>query len=138
MKIQGKIIAIPVKEVFEGMQVMYNGIIFHIEKISDNDSVKLLDLNGNMEISRLKQIIVESSEKYMTNPPRPVSSLILKYSQWQSTINNGMIDSNKTIEFEVIDNTYIHEGSGKYWEDEPVKMKKYLDLPDYYAEIITQ
>lgn len=37
------------------------------------------------------------------------------------------------LQWEVVDNTYIHEGSGKYWEDEPVKMKRLLDLPETYA-----
>lgn len=37
------------------------------------------------------------------------------------------------VEYEVVDNTYIYEGTGKYWEDKPVKMKRLLNLPEQYA-----
>lgn len=40
------------------------------------------------------------------------------------------------VEIEQKDNWYIHTGSGKYWEDEPVRMKRILNLGDYEYKII--
>ena len=40
------------------------------------------------------------------------------------------------VEIETKDNWYIHTGSGKYWEDEPVRMKRLLNLGDYEYKII--
>jgi len=40
------------------------------------------------------------------------------------------------VEVEKKDNWYTHTGSGKYWEDEPVRMKRLLNLGDYEYKII--
>jgi hypothetical protein len=40
------------------------------------------------------------------------------------------------VEVEQKDNWYVHTGSGKYWEDEPVRMKGLLNLGDYVYKII--
>jgi hypothetical protein len=40
------------------------------------------------------------------------------------------------VEIETKDNWYVHTGSGKYWEDEPVRMKRLLNLGDYEYKII--
>ena len=55
----------------------------------------------------------------------------------QAIVDGKMNDGDKVL-VECIDNTYIHEGSGKYWEDKPVKMKKYLHLPDQYIKLNSQ
>jgi hypothetical protein len=40
------------------------------------------------------------------------------------------------VEIETKDNWYVHTGSGKYWEDEPIRMKRLLNLGDYEYKII--
>jgi hypothetical protein len=42
----------------------------------------------------------------------------------------------ESAEVEKKDNWYTHTGSGKYWEDEPVRMKRLLNLGDYEYKII--
>lgn len=52
----------------------------------------------------------------------------------QAIVDSKMKDGDKVL-VECIDNTYIHQGSGKYHDDEPVRMKKYLDLPEQYIKL---
>ena len=50
-------------------------------------------------------------------------------------IADGIFKHNDKVWIECVNNTYIHEGTGKYWEDEPTEMKKILGRPDRYISL---
>lgn len=68
------------------------------------------------------------SENYVF--PQPSQQFIEQYIK---TYNKGEVITEVLVEYE--NNLYGHIGSGKYHEDEPVMMKKYLNKEDIYLKV---
>lgn len=109
--LQGNVKSIPVTEVKEGMQVLYDGrtckvtSINHGTKDKPNYTPIILDGNFGITMDRLKTLVVEYlDDKYIAGTlfSSKMSQLPLKYSQWQSTIDAGEVDTDKIVEFEII------------------------------------
>lgn len=106
---QGKIRAI-ISNPGDGAQVIYEGKIRKITEYdegNDNfDSVCIL--NGSSESvdeSQLYKLVVEyTPHKEYRHISVKSHSIPLKYSQWQAAIDNGEVDSDKTVQFEMIQN----------------------------------
>lgn len=133
-RLKGKVKSISVKEVTEGMQVGWEGVNrFHFgktEKVVDKVYVKvnLETTNGHdtVPIDLLKTLVVEygngveigiiekegNSLLMKELPKQQMRQLPLKYSQWQSAIDNGEVDSDKEVEFE-IKHGFVHGGEGE-------------------------
>jgi len=114
-KKQGKIVSTPVKEVTDGMQVI-DTVFNRIVKITKSElnglgsaflkpvEIGYTDENnqyrlGNRDLDELKTLVVEF-ETELNN--LVINQLPLKYSQWQSAIDKGEVDSDKIVEFEII------------------------------------
>lgn len=103
MKKQGKIKSIPVSQVEKGMQVITMSTIFKVSE-KCNDTIILKSVNGNLKIDgtleslKLKKLVIvyeEKNEKYTEIP--------LKYSQWSKAMYNHEVDTEKLINFEIIE-----------------------------------
>lgn len=105
-KKQGKIKAIPVKEVIKGMQVTYNDVVYVVVKCQSNsndliirriNATNLVDIT-NLNIN-LKTLVVEYDIDHgaITIPQQ----IPLKQSQWQAAINNKEVDTDKVVTFEI-------------------------------------
>jgi hypothetical protein len=132
MKHQGKIKAIPVKEVTEGMQVLWNpwsvaGAEFTVDniykiskKLASNTSVNVIRIHDGYTydavlVEQLEILVVEYESYEQTWPQsgrdaggfeqhgNVTKQIPLKYSQWQSAIDNNEVNSDKTVEFEIIE-----------------------------------
>jgi len=106
MKKQGKIKAIPVKGITEGIQVCFTSggklipvIVASAKSIHYKDNEINIDYAKQI-MSELKTLVVECEEPLSQNYDIK-KSLPLKYSQWQSAIDNGEVDSGKVVEFEI-------------------------------------
>jgi len=80
-----------------------------------------LDLNG-------KKIILTTDPDLIKDGVQAIDDTFLEWF-----VKNP---SCEFVEVEKKDNWYTHTGSGKYWEDEPVRMKRLLNLGDYEYKII--
>lgn len=116
-RLKGKVKSISVKEVTEGMQVVFKvtnkictvpHIITHLdlEKKYKIEQVEYL-LNdlfgttyGKAYLPGLKTLVVEY-ESILPNQVKQTLALLLKYSQWQSAIDDGLVDSSKEVKFEI-------------------------------------
>lgn len=141
MKKQGKVKAIPVKEVTEGMQVVRNNNIGkiiglpHYNKFTEEHLVDVKWKSGILspvnDITLLKTLVVEYEDVWFTTGKpkggfsKGIKQLPLKYSQWQSAIDNGEVNSDKVVEFEIMD--------FKGWD-----FLKQENHPDQFAKIIPQ
>lgn len=116
-KKQGKVKAIPAKEVTEGMQITWltstGRLTSKVKEIRGN--VYWVEFNGRplnilpVDRDMAEILIVE----YEISPGETMSNgnvwrgagntfeqVPLKFSQWQAAIENGEVDSNKVVEFE--------------------------------------
>lgn len=108
MKLQGKIKAIPVKEVTEGMQVLVQGLIMKIDKVFDKNNPIIIGRNGkgdlvhrSIHISFIQTLVVEYDDTHYESHSSPIiKQLPLKYSQWQAAIDNNEVDRDKVVTFE--------------------------------------
>jgi len=128
MKKQGKIKAIPVKEVTEGMQVLWencmNGYIYTVIEVEENHFViKAQGVQSyhvrlqkiQIHKTSIQTLVVEYVPNYRNedgtyNRQFDTEQLSLKHSQWQAAIDNNEVDTDKTVEFEIISN-----GQGEKW-----------------------
>lgn len=107
-RLKGKIKSIPVISVTEGMQVLLNNnVIAIVKKIKDNGFIIIHNPNyddGDTTPDALKTLVVEYEqfEKGNFKEFPHLKQLPLKYSQWQTAIDNGEVDSDKEVEFEVV------------------------------------
>lgn len=149
-RLQGKIISIPVKEVTEGMQVVWsdsNGIailVLKVCKTSDERGGKQIGLTKDgkyavnimyCDISELRTLVVEYNTE--TNPlaKRPMFVQIpLKYKQWESAIENEEVYTDKVIEFEILVSTCNKCMLVEGMHESPDCCGKYIS----YAKIIPQ
>jgi len=136
MKKQGKIKAIPVKEVTEGMQLTYNGVTYTVTKAPHNNSnvflIKRLNLNSTklVDVTDLNIAFKTLVVIYEDNDWRDgrsvnyttVQSLPLKHSQWEAAIANNEVDTDKVVNFDIID-VYVNEKSG-YKTSDPFVIEK--------------
>lgn len=113
-KKQGKVKSIPLtkEQVIEGINVLVDGddaifIVITTDDISGKVRVQCKESgNSIVDASELKTLVVE----YTVQIPHPELGSItsfpyqlpLKYSQWQSAIDNGEVDSDKEVEFEIV------------------------------------
>lgn len=122
MKKQGKVITISLKSLSEGMQVYWDGCpskvkLWHVLKIKPTIvevcplSEKLYPVRAQSPLpDELKTLVVEydaEKKNYLDvdntfEKKYKTLQLPLKYSQWQSAIDNGEVDSDKVVEFETI------------------------------------
>lgn len=117
-RLTGKVKSIPVKEVTEGIQVKEKNYVCRVEWI-DKDAINSIQLSlvKNPSIKswhtkeELKTIVVEyegilpfKTQGQSKNEKGDIGiyQLPLKYSQWQSSIDNGEVDSDKEVEFEKV------------------------------------
>lgn len=109
-RLKGKVKAIPVISVTEGQQVLYSNSIEVLQAVISSEKhcfLKGYDPEDLVEITELKTLVVEyRKETHNPNDTYPHRTLIkqlpLKYSQWQSAIDNGEVDNDKEVEFEVV------------------------------------
>lgn len=115
-KKQGKIKAIPVKEVTEGMQVVLNSrFVCKVISIYTDGYYGLQYIDGTITstrcIEKTKTLVVEyedldriSALQSLDCEPEDYNTykqIPLKYSQWESALDNGEVDSDKVVEFEI-------------------------------------
>lgn len=128
-KKQGKIKSIPVTNVIEGMQVLTP---YEVGIIIENNSNSLKEYtikrkDGGLVFyskNKLKTLVVEYEEDltnhnidshnwcsrcnnsifHKSEHKLKLFTIPLKYSQWQNAIDNGEVDSDKVVEFEIIEN----------------------------------
>jgi hypothetical protein len=128
MQLKGKIKAIPVKEVIEGMQVcvhkmgMPGYLICKVlgpayKSLTSSWIISIIGTQTEHQISTtdLKTLVVEyevvcgscRGDEYkkqytcLCYGKPQYKQLPLKYSQWQAAIDNGLVDSDKIVEFEI-------------------------------------
>lgn len=115
-RLKGKVKSIPVTQVTEEMQVQWVRWKDKIYKVAIHfpidKQVRLIELGDKVQshaidISELKTLVVEYKYEYeydddsrQTVYDIRTKQLPLKYSQWQSAIDNGEVDSEKEIEWE--------------------------------------
>jgi hypothetical protein len=123
-----KVKSIPVTEVTEGMQVLdiiFGGICIITNtkpELTSSAWVKPVEIKfvtkpveikfvinsklGNREVDELKTIVVEYEYEYDDDSRQRVydtKQLPLKDSDWQQAINNGLLDTDKEGEIEIVD-----------------------------------
>jgi hypothetical protein len=76
----------------------------------------------------VKKIILTTDQDLIKDGVQPIDDTFLEWF-----VKNPSCEE---VEVETKDNWYMHTGSGKYWEDEPVRMKGLLNLGDYVYKII--
>lgn len=109
-------------------------IISETEKIEVGDTVNhglINELIYIVDKDNLEASIYNKSKKILVLPEQ------FSPEQLQMIVDGKIKDGDKVL-IECVDNTYIHEGSGKYWEDEPAEMKRILGLPDKYIKLNSQ
>lgn len=109
--LQGKVKSISVKEVTEGIQVLYKNQIHRVTEISNHEFKKeymsakmayiLADSSSYAYLEELKTLVVEYEDYSKSLRSTVTLGLPLKYSQWQSAIDSGEVDSDKVIKFEI-------------------------------------
>lgn len=156
MKLQGKIKAIPVKKVTEGMQVLQPWVDEVLNRPTtvwkviskERGIIKIKRAENYIEsiteesIHKLKTLVVEYtingdeqwSEEGGAFIPTITKQLPLKYKQWQSAIDNGEVDSDESVEFEYIEMGLYDQVS--YAKIIPTKKKMYSE--DEVAELLYQ
>jgi hypothetical protein len=110
MKNIGKVISIPVKGVTEGMQIIDEVGIIRKVITKAPGYVETRDIKGEyfnrvIVSTILKTLVVEYDDThyshYETHQNSIIKQLPLKYSQWQSAIDNSEVDTDKIVEFEI-------------------------------------
>jgi hypothetical protein len=105
------------------------------EEINENDYIITSD-GKLVQVSYLLSKDVEGGSKIILTTDQDlikdgVQAITNTFAEW--FIKNP---SCEWVEIETKDNWYVHTGSGKYWEDEPIRMKRLLNLGDYEYKII--
>lgn len=109
----------------EGDQVLSdNHEIFTIDLIRDNSLRKIFFKEGTYCTDKE----FDTFYKVLALPEHFSPKLL-------QDIVDGKLKEGDRVLVECEDNMYLHKGSGKYWEDEPVMMKKYLDRPEKYVKL---
>lgn len=119
-KKQGKVITISLKSLSEGMQVYWDGCpskvkLWHVLKIRPTIvevcplSEKFYPVRAQSPLpDELKTLVVEYEDTQtwgIEGVSKTKQYLPLIYSQWQSAIENGQVDTNKIVEFITIKTT---------------------------------
>jgi hypothetical protein len=121
---KGKVKSVPVRsmnDVFRGMQVYWTGCpskvkVWSVIKKSDNDYVELTPATQRLnpirsqlaKLSEIKTIVVSVTDGIGND--KPYHHYTLKYPQWKQSIDNGELDSDKTVEFEVAVWNRVNDG----------------------------
>lgn len=105
---------------------------YYITKIKDSNGERYivgqrLDTNDS-DYSNCKKIILTTDQELIQDGIQYIDD---KFLEW--FVKNSSCEFVEIIKKE---NWYQHTGSGKYWEDEPVWMKTFSNLGDYYYKII--
>lgn len=105
---------------------------YYITKIKDSNGERYsvgqrLDTNDS-DYSNCKKIILTTDQDLIKDGVQAIDDEFLEWF-----VKNPNYEE---VEVERKDNWYIHTSSGKYWEDEPVRMKRLLNLGDYEYKII--
>lgn len=124
-KQQGKIISVPIHKVKEGMQVVLRGKVFNntilINTKSFTDGIQrigipikqtgistklLLAFNGTASDYILK-VPLEECKALVVDFTTDLGTILypLKYSQWQSAIDNDEVDTGRLVDFVVVTNS---------------------------------
>ena len=102
-----------------------------IEVVNQCDGCKSkIPLDGYIHRNERGVGMACSKDKYKDYLPQLSKDFIEKYI---TEYNKGNIIKDVLVQYE--NNLYEHFGSGKYWEDEPVIMKKFLDKDDQYLRV---
>lgn len=146
-KMQGKVKAISVTEITEKTQVTWKNKVFTVYRREENDfcRLQLKDFkfpSHLIPVSELKTLVVEYPEIIGivagfggSCPVGEFKQLPLKYSQWQSVIDNGEVDSDKTVEFEIVNDFNVGKSYISYAKIIPQKKKsEILDFYEWYSE----
>lgn len=111
-RLKGKVKSIPLEEAIEGIQVVKSFVTINLKiwiiseiknGLANLYSARTRDIDdsiGGVNIKELKTLVIVFETKD-TNDDGFDRSLPLKYSQWQSAIDNGEVDSDKEVEFEI-------------------------------------
>jgi hypothetical protein len=106
------------------------------EEIKEGDWIGYSNLKKWVPVKYLGGDLIGSEKKIILTTDRDlikdgVQGIDDEFLEW--FVKNSSCES---AEVEKKDNWYTHTGSGKYWEDEPVRMKRLLNLGDYEYKII--
>lgn len=108
---KGKIVSVPVKEVIEGMQVLFNETILFVKNIRSNGRFDLrkddkYDGYSNTTLEDFSGYIKTLVMEYDKSIYEPAGTfrgtmvqLPLKYSQWESVLKNGEADTDIMVRF---------------------------------------
>jgi hypothetical protein len=135
-KKQGKVKMVPAKEIREGMQFIDTNRGGLIVKITSTDGGIMVDNHWRVAGGWLMMLVVEYTEYEQVYPKSGrdfqghekyddvTYQIPLKYSQWQSAIDNGELNSDKMVEFEIVKRAYNKDGfpiTNAVYEDDYVK-----------------
>jgi hypothetical protein len=119
-KMQGKVKAIAVKEVTAGMQILWDKQIYKVIHYKNclciqdpNNAFQTMSLDSYPDTKKeFKTLVVEYEEQDEKNRREIgldvnkysgyTKQITLKHSQWQASIDNDEVDSDKIVEFEII------------------------------------
>jgi len=114
MKKQGKIKAIPVKEITKGIQVLWEncmkGYIYTIIDVDEDHFVLKSKNTQSFRLSKLHKasiqtLVVEFKTEVVNtlsgSTKRLTDQIPLKFSQWQAAIDNDEVDTNKEVIFQI-------------------------------------
>jgi hypothetical protein len=121
IKKQGKIVSVPVINITDEMQVTRSnnvGVVVGEPYYNDFTKEMLVNVKWNIgtlspvnDVKLLKTIVVQFWKEDYPTPRLILEQLPLKYSQWQSVLDEeGLLNSDKFVEFDVIYTTF---GSNK-------------------------
>ena len=139
MKKQGKVKSVPVKakDLTKGIQVIdkFGNVskVYSIDSINKNYvEIEILCRDGEIRyhsdyLENLKTLVVEYDYRgAYDGKPHHLTQLPLKRSQWQSAIDNNEVDSDKIVDFEIIDPILkSHLSDQEYAEIIPQKKRVY-------------
>lgn len=130
---QGKIKAIPVKEVIEGMQVIdkFGNVAKLLKQTIASCVVQVKCRDGELRnhddnYRDLKTLIVEY-ESDVDDENNWIKHLPLKYSQWQSAIDDGTVDTDKVVEFGIKHDDFKYE-TNRYGVEVPIESIKIAEI----------
>lgn len=142
-KLKGRVKSISVKEVTEKVQILHptyttGSSTFIIGKVDEDyielcNSGRLIDMIPKKDISKLKTLVVEYEYSYKDDFDidwvHTTKQLPLKYSQWQATIDSGVVDNDKEVEFEIVvqDGPHPNDRYFEYAKIIPQKKRMYSE-----------
>jgi len=114
---------------FDGTDLIHQKSQYNDGLVDGNSDAKKVIATTDTSL-KVKQWLDYADDSVNISLPQPPQQFIEKFIE---EYNKGDVIKDVLVEYE--SNLYESFGSGKYWEDAPVTMKKFLDKDDDYLKI---